>query len=159
MSARTLTERPDLLDLLHNSPDEGDAILQQALEKTKQDIQSAFEQGADGFIYVLERATPSAMSPMQYGGHYLELDREILTEFQEMPLTVLWIVGDDEPYLDFVSDLPAHFFAWDSGSGITPSQIAEMRQGALASQHPDSHAFLIHSESAMTQIPLAQEAR
>jgi hypothetical protein len=73
----------------------------------------------------------------------LERDREILNEAKGALLNAIFVVGEEDVYVDFVSDLPAELFGWDSkGSGITAASVAEMRSGALMSQDPDSNVLL-----------------
>jgi len=81
---------------------------------------------------------------MQYGGNYLERDRELLQSAREAQLTVLFVAGQDELYIDFVSDLPASVFAWDRDlSKISASEVRASRLGATASSDPTSEIALV----------------
>ncbi len=74
---------------------------------------------------------------MQYGGFYLERDRELLEEAKDATFNLLWIDAGEEAYLDFVSDLPAHAFAWDiDATDVSVVQMRAMRPGALAAEDP-----------------------
>ena len=76
---------------------------------------------------------------MQYGGYYLERDRELLQEIEAARLNVLCVVGDEEVFIDFVSDLPAQVFAWDSrATSVSSAYVRELRKGAQASADPGS---------------------
>ena len=61
-------------------------------------------------------AVPDSTTPMQYGGHFLEIDRRLLSS--DALFNVIFVQGPSEPYAVFVSDLPAQAFAWDSRSGL-----------------------------------------
>jgi uroporphyrinogen-III decarboxylase len=129
---RALLQKIPLNDLLRERPAEGEATLHLLVEQTRAEAQQALEAGADGLFYRLEGANPSGSTPMQYGGFYLERDREILDEFREAQINVLYIEGSDI-YMDFVSDLPAHVLAWDTArAGVDLGTVKRMRSGALA---------------------------
>lgn len=116
-----------------------------ATEETRERIRAALDAGADGILYRLFGARALHSTPMQYGGHYLERDRELLEEIQDAHLNVLFLVGNDDLYLDFISDLPAHVMAWDrDATGYSSAQVRTMRKGAQASCDPDSEILLHH---------------
>lgn len=118
--------------------------LEEMVEATRADLRSALDAGADGVFYVLHGARGKWCSPMQYGGWYLERDRELLQEIADARLNVLFVVGEDDAYLDFVSDLPAHVFAWDSAATAQDSAtVRAMRQGAQASADDRSEIRLV----------------
>jgi hypothetical protein len=80
---------------------------------------------------------------MQYGGHYLERDRELLQSAADT-FTVLFIAGQEELYIDFVSDLPASVFAWDRDlTQVSASEVRTSRTGATASSDPASEITLL----------------
>jgi hypothetical protein len=133
----------DLNAQLKEDPRSGNRMLGDLVDEARRDIERAFEIGADGIIYRLYGARARHCTPMQYGGFYLERDREILNEAKGALLNAIFVVGEEDVYVDFVSDLPAELFGWDSkGSGITAASVAEMRSGALMSQDPDSNVLL-----------------
>src|SRR5690349_12089139 len=122
----------DLVATLHEEVEKGAEEINRLEELTRQEIQSALASGADGVFYELEGAYPARTTPMEYGGHFLEVDRRLLTEIETATFNILFVCGEKEPYIDFVSDLPAHAFAWDPDSGVTSDYVRTMRQGALA---------------------------
>jgi hypothetical protein len=154
-----LAEPKNLLDLLHDDPAEGEALLFTRAAQTRSSIEEALEAGADGVVYRLAGAMPSVTTPMQYGGHFLEVDREILAGLAEARFVLLYVEGQEEPYLDFVIDLPAHAFGWDAASGIPPSAFRSAREGALAGAHPDADILLARDFSqALAWIPSEEAA-
>jgi hypothetical protein len=109
-------------------------------------IESGMANGADGVLYRLFGARAGHTTPMEYGGFYLERDREILESVADASLNILLLVGDGDLYLDFVSDLPAHVMAWDAAaSGFSSNYLRNLRDGAQASCDPESEIFLDHS--------------
>jgi len=81
---------------------------------------------------------------MQYGGFYLERDRELLSSVPAVVTRVLLVPGGEDVFLDFVSDLPAEVFAWDSrASGFSSEYVRGMRQGLQASEDPGSEIQLV----------------
>ncbi|HZH99465.1 MAG TPA: hypothetical protein VEX38_10880 [Fimbriimonadaceae bacterium] len=140
---RALRQHQDLVRSLVDDPESGHSLLQDLVEETREEISQALAMGADGVFYRLQGADPSACTPMEYGGYFLERDRELLEEVAEARLNVVYIDSSSEPYLDFVSDLPAHVFAWDRGaSDLTIRGVRELRAGALACQDPDADIAL-----------------
>lgn len=117
-------------------------LLSELVEETRSKLREALGQGADGILYILYGARAKHCSPMQYGGHYLEYDRELLAEIQGKAVSVMFVVGDDA-YFDFVSDLPADVFAWDApASGIDAGSMRLLRQGPLCSADQASEVIL-----------------
>jgi len=142
--SRALNAGFDLNDDLSKDPESGNQRLDALVEETIREGDSALSGGADGIWYHLEGADPAHCSPMQYGGLYLERDRDILGRWQA-GLNVVAVVGA-EPYLDFVSDLPGAFFAYDSeSSGVPTSAAKEIRQGPVASQARDADLRIVQS--------------
>ncbi len=129
----------DLNRALKDDPSVASEVLDGLVEEVRNQISLSLGQGADGIFYRLHGACPKHCSPMQYGGHYLERDRELLGEVSETFLNVLFVAGNDELYIDFVSDLPAHVFAWDSEkTQVSADEVRAMRKGAVASADPSS---------------------
>lgn len=142
----------DLNELLDQDPARGGEILDGLVQETRNTIAMALAAGADGVLYRLHGACPSHCSPMQYGGHYLERDRELLSEIADARLNVLFVVADEEPYLDFVSDLPAHFFGWDDrASGVSAVEGRAIRGGAVATFSPDGDLLLTSPLASVAQ--------
>ncbi len=133
----------DLNAILKGDPESGSKTLDALTEEVKSTIASVLARGADGILYRLHGASPRWCTPMQYGGYYLERDRELLATAAEAKFNLIFVAGDSEVYFDFVSDLPAHAFAWDSPTtGVTVSQMRGIREGLLASADPDSDILL-----------------
>ncbi len=131
----------DINRLLADDPAEGAKELERLAVQTHAQIVQSLESGADGVFYRVVGATPDASTPMEYGGHHLEIDRAILVEFEDA-FNVLFVEGTD-PYLDFVSDLPARFFGWEvEKSPMTVGEVRTLRQGALIAAHPDADVVL-----------------
>lgn len=126
-------------DELADDPKKGEATLDRLVADTKSAIRTSLDQGADGILYLLYGARGLHTSPMEYGGHFLERDREILSEVEDAAFNMIFVVGEDDAYLDFVSDLPAHAFAWDCrATGTSVADMRSLRQGALATNSPDA---------------------
>lgn len=141
---RALQMKLDLNTVLAQSPESGNAKLDELVTETREEIDAALAANADGIFYRLIGASPEYCTPMQYGGYYLERDRELLQSVADRPLNVLYIEGGDGAYLDFVSDLPAGVFAWDvEASGITTEEMRKMRNGALGSEMADGDVMLL----------------
>ena len=134
----------DLNKALKDDPSVGSEVLDSLVEEVRQRISLSLELGADGIFYRLHGACPRHCSPMQYGGHYLERDRELLGGASEAFLNVLFVAGEDELYIDFVSDLPAQVFAWDSElTNVSAQDVRAARTGAVASSDPSSEIELV----------------
>ena len=129
--ARAMNRGIDVLKKLSDDPIRGADVLESLENETRLEIATALKGGAAGVFYFLDGAYPTTTTPMQYGGHFLELDRRLLQVFCHAAFNVLYVNGESEPYIDFVSDLPASGFAWDRDSGITNQEVRSMRQGAL----------------------------
>lgn len=138
-----LSEGTNIVSELHNDIDRGTEILNGLVNRTRSEIQGALHQGADGVFYILDGAYPGITTPMEYGGHFLELDRQLLTEAQDARFNVLFVCGEEEPYIDFVSDLPAHAFAWDPRSKVESEYVRSMRHGALAADEDGAEIRLV----------------
>jgi hypothetical protein len=151
--ARSVRAGQDLNALLKADPVNGNEGLDARVEETRRAIQSAFHAGADGILYYLVGASAQFCSPMQYGGYYLERDRELLETASNGVANVLMVHGGADAYLDFVSDLPAHVFAWDaSDAGFTAAQVRAMRQGVQASADAESEIFWSAPETDLPSL-------
>lgn len=143
----------DLNTELKEDPKQGNRILGDLCDEVQRDINQAFEVGADGIIYRIYGARGRHCTPMQYGGFYLERDRELLSGVQDALFNMIFVVGEDDVYLDFVSDLPAHAFGWDyDESKIPVSEVRSMRQGALVSTDPESDIQLEPGTACLTRM-------
>jgi len=134
----------DLNKALKDDPTVGSEVLDGLVEEVRQRIHLSLERGADGIFYRLHGACPKHCSPMQYGGHYLERDRELLSEASAAFMNVLFVAGEEELYIDFVSDLPTQVIAWDSNlTQISAGEVRSSRGGPVASADPTSEIELI----------------
>lgn len=143
----------DLDDLLADNPEAGAARLDLWAQGVRIQMDDALAAGADGIFYRLRGAEPDYCSPMHYGGHYLERDRELLDRIQDALVNVVFVDGGEGSYLDFVSDLPGSIFAWSVlRTGVGLESIREMRKGALATESDASDIQI-----AMPQVKEAAE--
>lgn len=137
--SRAIAKQMELNSAFKVDPTGAETVLRDLVEQTEREIAIALSNGADGIFYRLQGAEPEFSTPMEYGGHYLESDREILKQSESASLNVLCIEGGPEVYMDFVSDLPAHVFAWDSlRTHISVGEVRKMRAGILAAASPDA---------------------
>lgn len=143
----------DLNEMIRLDPEIGAIELDEIVDETRLEIREALAHGAEGILYRLHGARELFCTPMQYGGHYLEKDRELLDEFAGNAFNLLFVVGNNDLYLDFVSDLPAHAFGWDvRGSGISVNQVRDMRPGALAADDDQADIRFKHPVSNVAEF-------
>lgn len=118
---------------LLDDPEAAERELDRWVERCRSTLFEALESGADGVFYRLRGAEPPHSTPMEFGGFHLERERDLLNEIAEARFNVLLAEGGEETYLDFLTDLPAHAFAWNEETiPFSPKQVREMRPGALA---------------------------
>jgi len=123
----------DLIDLLETDPDRGQLVLDGLVEETRKDLGTA----QFPLIYRLSGPEPAKATPMQYGGFFLERDRELLERTKTKGEVWLYIDAGSDAYLDFVSDLPADVFAWDAQkTGFPLSEMRKLRTGTLCTNEP-----------------------
>lgn len=133
-----------LNDEIQLSPEKGKALYESLLDDTRASIDKGLSQGADGFLYHLFGATEALCTPMEYGGHHLEVDRELLASYSEQCIRLVFVAGGAGTYLDFVSDLPADAFGWDvTATGVSASEIRKFRSGPLFAADPDADIDLL----------------
>lgn len=144
----------DLNESLRQDPEKGEHLAASFENECQKLIQTTLENGADGIFYLLDGARGACSTPMEYGGYHLERDRAILESVSAATINVVFVVGNDDLYIDFVSDLPAQLFAWDSlASTFTPDYVRSLRVGALVTNHPDADVQLsIDVNALITQI-------
>jgi hypothetical protein len=115
------------------SPENGHSMLSAYAEGVRSSLDAALISGADGVLYRLVGASPEHCTPMQFGGQFLEAERELLLQIAAARFNLLFVEGGEGVYLDVVSDLPAHALAWDeAASRVPPTSVAKMRDGAIA---------------------------
>jgi len=110
----------------------GEALFSAYAAGVESSLMAAIESGADGVLYRLIGAEPELSSPMQFGGRFLEHERELLSTVEGARFNVVYVEGSDA-YLDFLSDLPASAFGWDDVATSLPVQeVRRLTQGAVA---------------------------
>ncbi|MCE9560248.1 MAG: hypothetical protein K8R88_15020 [Armatimonadetes bacterium] len=126
----------DLNELLHTDPATGETQLNELAGAATQEIEAA--DGAAGIFYRVFGACPAECTPMQFGGHYLEVDRAILNTITKGIKTIVFIEGEDI-YFDFVSDLPCDAMGWDEAiNTLTLAEARTMRPGLYALTSPEA---------------------
>ena len=120
-----------ILELYVKDVASGEEVLAELVSETRHDI---FRSNGP-IVYVLSGPEPAKCTPMQYGGLFLEKDRELLQFAQEHgQQNEVWLHVDagEGAYLDFVSDLPADVFAWDAKkTGVSLAEMRKLRAGKL----------------------------
>lgn len=138
---RTIEGGGNLINQLHENPSEGEARLSEIRDNVRSEIDEALGKGADGVFYVVDGASADFSTPMEYGGHFLEVDREVLSEYFGARLNAVYVEGV-EPYLEFVADLPAHLFGWDVvRSGRDLNFVRSIRDGAIFGSTPEADVY------------------
>lgn len=133
-----------LTRLLREEPEEGRAAFVRLRDYVEAQIDRAFDEGADGIYYRLDGAYPAMNTPMEYGGFYLETDREFLERVQDAPVNLLHVEGQEDVYFDCVADLPAALFGWDRPkTGVSVAEMRTVRSGALAAEDPEADVLLV----------------
>lgn len=147
---RALRRDIDLSDTLDSDPELGARWFDGLRQETLDEIEGGLSQGADGVFYVVDGAYAAATTPMQYGGYYLEADRDLLTAAAKGSMTIAYIQGEDDVYLDFVADLPADALAWDyEHLGLGIPSVRQLRPGAIAAPVPGADVVLLPSAAAV----------
>lgn len=134
------------VETLRNDVQAGETLLQKYVDQAR-------AQASEGnIVYVLEGARGAYTTPMEYGGHFLELDREILSSLEGRN-RFLYAIGADDLYIDFVSDLPAEVFVWDSHlSGFDTAYVKSMRDGDLATNEANAEIELVGQLPALEAL-------
>ena len=89
---------------------------------------------------------------MQYGGLFLEWDRDILSEANHGLFVALYIKGGEETYLDFVSDLEADLFVWNrDATRVSVATMRQIRFGALACDDPAADVLWLLDDDFISQ--------
>ena len=148
----------NLSGMIRESLMDGSAALEDATRQVHHAIEKSRDLGADGIIYELFGADPAYSTPMEYGGHFLEVDRDILDSYEKR-FRMIFLVGGEGAFVDFVSDLPGEIFAWDvNGTGISVAEMRKMRKGILAAADPEADIFLSYPGDISVQIQNSQVA-
>ncbi|MBX3110997.1 MAG: hypothetical protein KF857_03230 [Fimbriimonadaceae bacterium] len=130
------------LDQVRRDPVGADGTVAGLVAETRAAITEALRAGSTGVLYWIEGACPAAFTPMQYGGLFLEHDREILADTRAKVEVVVFVADRDDAYTDFVSDLPADLFGW-AGTTPEPAEIRALRPGRLLADHPTADVRLV----------------
>lgn len=104
-----------------------------AVTSCKNDLQTAQERGADGVSYLVFGADPDHATPMQYGGLFLEHDREVLDRAKSKGFVEAMIAPADETYYDFLTDLPSDLISAPAASETELQEMAEISSATVAS--------------------------
>lgn len=124
--------KQDLNRLFTEDPAKGAEVLETLVQEVRGEIEGAIGDGADGIAYFLLGADAEHCSPMQYGGLYLERDRELLEYARSLGLNMLVVVGGPGAYIEIVADLPAAIMAWDvQATGRSVQDVRAIRDGLL----------------------------
>ena len=121
--SRAIELRIPVTTMLQETPDRGQEELEKLSAAARQDIETAILAGADGIYYRLRGAEPGYTTPMEYGGFFLELDRELLTSLAADKQIVICVEGGDEVYVDALSDLPGRIVLNGNGSANCPESM------------------------------------
>lgn len=177
---RAIANGVDLPQLLHDNPTEGEAMLQSLIFDVEQEIDFALKSGVDGIFYRLQGAEPKYTTPMQYGGHFLEVDRALLRRLQipdsrfriageaeeieggdresfnekrKPTVAFLFVESGAETYIDCLTDLPADVFAWDRDTlGATIVEMRLLRQGVLATKDEQADILFGHNYGLLQSL-------
>ena len=130
---RALNAKTDLNAVLHEDPGQGEKLLNDYISESEREIDFALQSGVDGIFYRLQGADPKHSTPMQYGGHYLEIDRSLLERARAgKQLNALFLDCGPDMYFDCLTDLPAEILAWEKNDSVRLEDIRSLRKGALA---------------------------
>ena len=122
--SRALQEGIDAISLLDKDPANGDRLLHSLVAATKAEIESASVQ----INYIVAGAEPEYSSPMQYGGHFLELDRELIGTRKP----AITVIGGPETYIDIISDLAETFLIWNPQTNpVDPAEVSKMTRAKI----------------------------
>lgn len=127
----------NLNEMFAHDPAAADETLRVLAQEARAEIEKAVRLGAGGIAYFLYGADSEHCSPMQYGGHYLEHDRELLSMAGALSLNMLVVPGGPGAYIEIVADLPAAIMAWDvRASGRSIQQVRSVFSGLLCADDP-----------------------
>lgn len=145
----------ELLELCHSHPEAGAEILAGYVESVRSQMKAVQAEGHFGVLYVLVGAEPHLTSPMEYGGLFLEWDRELLSEANGNQFVALYVQGGTETYFDFVSDLEADLFIWNKDlSQVSVDAMKQMRFGALACDDPTADVLWLLDDDFLPTNPV-----
>jgi hypothetical protein len=125
--SRALMRGANVISLLDENPAEGDRVIASLFSETQAEINEI----GGNFNYVVAGAEPNWTTPMQYGGHFLELDRELIGSRRP----AITLIGGAETYVDIVSDLAETFLIWNTATNdVNPEEVAKMTRATTLTQ-------------------------
>lgn len=93
-----------ILDSADEAPEAVVSTVQNALERSSSKISELATAGEEVIAVKVFGANPETCSPMQYGGFFLEAERDLLAQ---SPVPTVAIVAEaPDSYTDFLTDLP-----------------------------------------------------
>jgi hypothetical protein len=117
--SRAIVQGIDIVGLLEENPTKGDRVLGELVSQCSRDI----EQTSGSMNYIVAGAEPGVTSPMQYGGHFLELDRELIGTRSP----AITLIGGPETYIDVVSDIAKSYLIWNPETNpVDPQEVSRM---------------------------------
>lgn len=117
--SRAISQGIDIVGLLEENPAEGDRVLAELVRQCSSDI----EQTSGPINYIVAGAEPGVTSPMQYGGHFLELDRELIGTTSP----AITLIGGPDTYIDVVSDIAKSYLIWNpEANPVDPKEVSRM---------------------------------
>lgn len=117
--SRAIAQGIDIVGLLEKNPAEGDRVLAELVSQCSSEI----DQTSGPMNYIVAGAEPGVTSPMQYGGHFLELDRELIGTTS----TAITLIGGPETYIDVVSDIAKSYLIWNPETNpVDPQEVSRM---------------------------------
>lgn len=143
---RAIRRGLDVFQLLADDPGAGATEIELLETEARDEIARVLAEGADGIFYRLDGAYPAVSSPMQYGGHFLEVDRRVLACAEDANFNILRVEGQTEVYFDCLGDLPAHALAWDYRQvGMSVDDMRAIWPGLIAAPAVEADLLLVTS--------------
>ncbi|MEI7577183.1 MAG: hypothetical protein WCK51_09835 [Armatimonadota bacterium] len=117
--SRAISQGIDVVGLLEENPAEGDRVLAELVSQCSHEMR----QVSGPLNYIVAGAEPDVTSPMQYGGHFLELDRELIGTSSP----AITLIGGPETYIDVVSDIAKSYLIWNPETNpVDPHEVSRM---------------------------------
>lgn len=156
---RGLVAGVNLADELGRDLASGESELSRYAEATRTEMDLAISRGADGILYRLNGARADLSTPMAYGGHFLEVDRALLDGCAPGAFRLVFAVGGEDSFLDFLTDLPCEAFGWDvRETGVSVKQLRAMREGLLAAADPEADIEMSFGPAISRAVEIAKVA-
>lgn len=150
---RIVRSQPQLLDTLRETPADAEDALLDFANEAKNEIREAFELGAHGIFYRLSGANPKVTTPMEYGGHFLEMDKELMAHASSGLLNVISVEDGPEIYIDAVAEVPGHAIHWDNAlNELSIEAVRTMTTKFLVLDHPVADIHFAHSQEEIDRL-------